>query len=399
MTTTIPQPVMVSLKGFGNIGRKSLAFLFSTQKRTTYEVVEEHPRAIHIIDADDYRGQAALENLQSANVGHKGPPVVVLGRELVAVHNGIALQKPFQPKQLLVAIETLAARMYESLEIDALPSVTASSPKHVCSEESVEDAENIRKAPNQVATRGLSQSAALSLNEREIHAHIGTTKDVNLDSPHAVTKVQYDPDQFLAQRMMELIKLADKEHKYIRASCCDVVFYIDSNQRCIRTLVKDKHLRTFGALPLDFKSFEYSMESELPAEIEAHRFRYSYESFVWRMVLASSRGRLPLNTDLDQLFVLRRWPNLTRLLLFPHATQISALWIASPKSIREVIRQLAIPQRYVFAFFAATRLMEYLTPVDSSTQPVVEVVPEQEHKSRGLFRRLLKTLYRKKGGA
>ncbi len=394
MTDTPLPHVMVSLNGIEGLGRKSLAFFFSTQKSMACEIVDEHPSAIKIIDIDDYRGKAAWESLQTPHAGKPHAPVIVLGREPMDVDNGILLQKPFRPKQLLAAVESLAAGVRQ--QIESTLQADDHEPNDASSAEVVIEKTVTATVPGD--KKGLSQSAASSLNERETFAHIGTRADVDLNDPHAITEVQYDPDQFLASRMLELIKLAANEHQIIRTGCCDVAFYIDPHQRCIRTLVKEKNLRTFGALPLDGARFSHHKEARLPIEIESHGLRLGYEAFIWRMILASSRGRLPENTDLDQRFVLRRWPNLTRLMLFPHATQISAIWVSSAKSIREVIELLEIPQRYVFAFFAVTNLMGYLRPADPMGSTNAQPVSQPKHKRRGLFRRLLKTLYRKQDG-
>ncbi len=390
-------PVMLSFHGIEGIGRKSLTFLLSSQKTATYEVTEEHPDAIRIIDIDDYRGKAAWESLLDSEEALKVTPVIILGREPVTVENGIVLQKPFRPRQLLDAIESLTLKSSEAAAT-SLPNEAQQTNPASC-DISGTTRDHVVSSANDKPVTGLSQSAASSLNEREVHAFVGTTPDVDLNNPNAIGEIFYDPGQFLAQRLLESIKLAAKEGRYIRIGCCDVAFYIDPQARCIRTLVKEKNLRTFGALPIDFNTFEHHQESRLPAEVETLGFSFSYDDFLWRMILASSRGRLPENIDLDQRFVLRRWPNLTRLLLFPHATQISAAWIASPKSIKEIIQQLNVPQRYVFAFFAATHLMALLTPIGPSNLPATEPAVEKQHNSRGLFRRLLKTLYRKKGGA
>lgn len=390
--TDAPLPhVMVSLKGIEGLGRKSLAFLFSTQKAMACEIVDEHPNAISIIDIDDYRGKAAWESLRSHPDGKTGAPVIVLGRNPMLVENGILLQKPFRPRQLLSAVESLAAKAMQTIES------AVQEGKHKAPDASRTEAVSENSVAESVSpkNRGLSQRAASSLNKRETLAHIGTGEDVDLNDPQAIAKVQYNPGQFLASRIMEIMKHAANEHKIIQIGCCDVAFYIDPHQRCIHTLVKEKYLRSFGALPLDDASFSHHKKSRLPSEIESHGLRMSYEAFIWRMILASSRGRLPENTDLDQRFILRRWPNLTRLMLFSHATQISAVWISSAKSIREVIELLGIPQRYVFAFFAVTSLMGYLRPTDTLDQTTALPVSKPKHKRRGLFRRLLKTLYKK----
>ena len=388
--TDIPLPqVMVSLKGIEGLSRKSLVFLLSKQKAISCEIVDEHPNAINIIDIDDYRGKEAWESLESAHA-----PVIVLGREPLDIDNGVLLQKPFRPKQLLAAIESLAADVRQQVTTR----FQADKQESHDDNSTMANIEQPVTATDPAEKKGLSHNAASSLNEREVFAHVGTSADVDLNDPHAVAEVQYDPDQFLASRMLELIELATSKHKIIRIGCCDVAFYIDPHQRCIHTLVKERNLRTFGALPLDNAHFNFRKGAMLPANIKSHGLSLGYEAFVWRMILASSRGRLPVNTDLDQRFMLRRWPNLTRLMLFPHATQISAIWVSSAKSIRELIELLGIPQRYVFAFFAATHLMGYLRPADAIDGRTEKPASKPKHKHRGLFRRLLKTLYRKQDG-
>ncbi|WP_456404069.1 hypothetical protein [Thiolapillus sp.] len=360
-------PVLVSFKGIEGIGRKSLSFLFSSQKNARYQVIDEHPDAIRIIDIDDYRGRTAWESLLASGDDRHTAPVIILGLEPVAIENGISLQKPYRPKQLLDAIESLAASIRKSTQTTV---------------------------PN---SKEQNKSAPTGVNERESHAFVGTTEDVDLDDPSASTEIFYDPGQFLAHHLLELIKLAAKGRKYIRTGCCDVAFYIDPKQHCIRTLVKEKNLRTFGALPIDHNTLKYHKESNLPPEIESHGFCFSYDDFLWRMVLASSRGRLPKDTDLDQEFILQGHPNLSKPLLFTHAVQISAAWSASPRSIKDVIRQLNIPQRYVFAFFTATYLMGYLTPANPSNHTWPQTKPRQQRGRRSLVRHLMKTLHRNKG--
>ncbi len=370
-----PNPVILSFSGIEGLSRKSLAFLFSAQKTPRYEIVDEHPDAIKIIDIDDQLGKAAWEDLQASGRGQPGTPVIIVGRESLDVANGISLQKPFFPRQLLAAVESLAAEIRKQM---APPAGDTGTPAGAVS------------APS-AARKTLSPGIASGTNKREALTHIGTTPDVDLDDPNAVAEVQYDPGQFLVQRMLELIGLAAMEKIYIHVGCCGVVFYIDPHQHCIRTLVKERNLRTFGALPLDYDAFVYHKEARLPKEIESLGFSFPNEDFVWRMILASSRGRLPKNTDLDQRYLLQPWPGLARLPLFPHVMQVSAAWAASPKSIREMAGELDIPQRYIFTFFAAANTMGYLQPAGATGDQTPQPTRKAKRASRGLLSRLLKT--------
>jgi hypothetical protein len=394
------EPIKISLKGIEGLGRKSLAFLLSTQKTRHYEIVEDHPDAIEIIDIDDYRGKAAWENRQNTSPQQSSSRVIVLGLQPASTKNGIVLQKPFRPRQLLEAINSLAEEAAKALEeeLDTITTTMSDTPPPAAirlDDSSAKESVQSGKDP-----KGLSSEAAASLNRRGSFAFLGTAEDVDLDDQQAMSRVQYNPHQFLNHQFQKLTQLAAKEKKYLQVSCCEATFYIDPFQKNILTQVEEKKQRSFGALPLDHSAVSYRKLGELPEDIETTAVSYSFNSFIWRMELASSRGRLPENTNIDRKYKLRRWPNLTRLVLFPHATQISATWMGSGKSIREITTMLNMPQRYVFAFFAAANAIGFLLPADSFGEATEkeQSAPDTPHKRRGLFRRLLKTLGRKQEG-
>ncbi|WP_457673169.1 hypothetical protein [Thiolapillus sp.] len=379
-------PVRISLKGIEGLGRKSISFLLSMQKTRRYEVVDEHPDAITIIDIDDFRGLEAWNKIKS-NPGQSRNPVILLGLEPMEVKQDIALRKPFRPDDILGAIERLLERVSGQAANETIEPEEEAEPSSLATD---------RRMPDK--RKALSSSAASSLNDRELHAFVGSATDVDLDDARALASVQYSPDDFLAWQLNRLMETAVREQKYLRLGCCDAEFYIDPFQKRVHTLTGERSLRSLGALPLGHENLSTRKLSELPEELRTEGQHHSWESFIWRMALASSRGRLPEGTDLDQRFILRRWPNLTRLMLFPHATRISAAWVAGPRSIREILEQLSLPQRHVFAFFSAAMATGYLKAVDSTNQSQdSRTSTPGTNRRRGLFRRLLKTLYRKQG--
>jgi hypothetical protein len=89
---------------------------------------------------------------------------------------------------------------------------------------------------------------------------------------------------------------------------------------------------------------------------------------------------------------LRSWPNLNRLTLPPEAMRIAGLWSRGPQSLRETVRQLGIPQRYVFAFYSACAALGHVeTPqrqmprnkAGSPSNPSIQVV------TGGMIRRIV----------
>jgi len=81
------------------------------------------------------------------------------------------------------------------------------------------------------------------------------------------------------------------------------------------------------------------------------------DTFLWKIALWSSRGRIPAGTDLSMPVYLRHWPNLTRLDHIPHAPRIAALLILAPDTLCHIAEKLKIPQRYVFGFYSASHAL------------------------------------------
>jgi len=372
MENTDFHPVLLSFSGFEHEARKSLVFLFTANNSNNYEIVDNHPDAVRIIDIDDPQGNAAWEALKDSGRDKSGTPVILLGQEITDTGSTPSLRKPFLPQQLLAVVDAAVESHRNRLTSD-------------------NDSEEQEAAAAQ--DKHLVYASHCSQHHDGLTS-IGTTADVNLDNPEAIREVQFDPEQFLAHHIQHLIRRADKDQQYIQVGCCDVTFYIDPFNRCIRTLVKEKNLRIFGTLPINPKFFKHQKQNKLPSEVEDQGSRFDYEDFLWRMVLAASRGRLPMDTDLDQLFVLQRKPDLTLLPAFPHAEAISSLWAEEPKSIREVVTQLAVAQKYVFAYFSATHQMGYLQSLDVT---LYSPISAPRRAGRKLFSRLMKTLHRKPG--
>ena len=115
------------------------------------------------------------------------------------------------------------------------------------------------------------------------------------------------------------------------------------------------------------------------------------DAFLWKLALWASRGRLPLGTDLNTPLVLKRWPNLTRLLTPPHATRIAGLWAREPIVLSQSITMLGIPQRYVFAFYSACVVHDIVAPAKRALDPLL-IRPSACHEKRNIFRILTSKL-------
>ena len=120
----------------------------------------------------------------------------------------------------------------------------------------------------------------------------------------------------------------------------------------------------------------------------------SLDSFLWKLALWTSKGRLPINANLYTRFYLTRWPNMARLLLTPHSMRVAALMVSGPRTLLNIAEVLGIRQQYVFAFFSATMALGIVEKVVRQRKAQSEDVPAElvpRHHSSflgGILRRL-----------
>lgn len=133
--------------------------------------------------------------------------------------------------------------------------------------------------------------------------------------------------------------------------------------------------------------------AELPALEQAYRadkeHTHDLESILWTVTLLASHGRLNRDVSIGQRWLLKHWPNLTRVESIPQVMRIAAAWQQRPGTVFEVAKWLDIPQRYVFAFFTAASVLGLMAMDEGKVEYQEKEAPK---KNRGLFSRLLKRL-------
>jgi len=117
---------------------------------------------------------------------------------------------------------------------------------------------------------------------------------------------------------------------------------------------------------------------------------FELESFIWTVCLVSSQGRLPTSFEYERPYLLKHWPNFTRMENFPFAMKIAALWHYEANKLSEVAEKLEIPQRYIVAFYnAAMGLSLFEQDPDKIQKKLVE--PPKKKRS-GIIARLFSRL-------
>jgi hypothetical protein len=170
-----------------------------------------------------------------------------------------------------------------------------------------------------------------------------------------------------------------------------VIDFFPDGRRVLQQF-SDSQLRTLSVIPIANTNLTISvLNDHMPVERNGHSVTDS-EALVWKTALWASRGRVPVGICLDTPVFIRRWPNLTRLQLFPHALRIAALWSQQPHSLLATAQALKIPQRHVFGFFSAANALGLASTTRREVDFLFQPAPLKKSKRHNLFGRILNRL-------
>jgi hypothetical protein len=118
------------------------------------------------------------------------------------------------------------------------------------------------------------------------------------------------------------------------------------------------------------------------------------EAFLWKLACWTSLGRYPMEIDYKKPVYLKHWPNLTRLMITPHALRIAALLALKPSLMGDIASLLNIKPQYVFVFVSCANAIGLIGQGAKYTNRFVNVLT----KSRSLndvllFENIMKKLH------
>lgn len=249
---------------------------------------------------------------------------------------------------------------------------------------------------------------AMLLDEQGFKSYLGHRDDIDPSKPEQWEGAFYDPKQYLQGHVQSAIKVAIARNEAIRLETPWKTITILPQQGLIHILADEAQIRAACGIPfrnivgvdIDAMSLQQVLNikpvspSEL-AEILESPDLTRLDSFLWKVALLTSKGRLPKGLELNQGFYLKRWPGMTRLMLPPHAMRIAALLTQKPYSLFDAARQMGIRQQYVFAFVSAAYALGLIgqqaieaEQASEPVQPVAAIPPGRQ----SLFKKILSRL-------
>lgn len=412
-TTTTKQkpPLRVFVEGVNERMRNTLRFFFQGPCKNNCVLAGEDSADLGIFDLDSLQGR---QHMQAYRERHPGRPLILLSLHDAKIENAIQLRKPIKPERLLSALKQARAYVRRSiaasktapaaqLKTRARPQKKAPKPELNTIERALERLDStsdsgpppakLNKQKSVTAAPPIREThkAAMYLDEQEAHAYIGSAPEFDLNNAQQLDDAQYNPNDFIQGHLLKAADTADKYRSAVELKMpyCSIAILPDTH--LVLVDFNDSRLHAFCNMRLIGGTLTVSVKKRsATAEDSKYTRAMSMESMLWKAAIWASRGRLPTGTSLTKPVHLRRWPNMTRLMLFPHAMRIAALWAQYPHSLLDTAKILDIPQRYVFSFYSAANALQLIVIGRSETDaPVESPVTVEKSVWRGFFSRIL----------
>ncbi len=223
------------------------------------------------------------------------------------------------------------------------------------------------------------------------------------DSSEPITEEQrYIPDNYFIGKLTGAVRLAKQSQQVVEIKALPHSIFILPNEHQVFTelSISDENFIQFSRNKIKQGEMSIHILSSIETgklEMQMNQLPeciHSLESFLWTSSLLASYGRLPITLNLDKKTALKYWPSFARIEAFPYSMRIAALWHHSPDTLIEIANKLAIPQRYVFAFYNGAVALDLVEHDPKKVKKQIKAKPKK--KGSGLISRLFKRLL---GGA
>ena len=385
--TAASKPILaIHPLGMDERSQQTLRMFFERQLGGSCALSDERNAHAVLLDLDAHEGKGRFE-IQLRD--HPDRPLILLSLHdsWVLPANAVLVRKPINIGLLADALRSLSVRLFEQRR-ETNFSVAA---------EQILRSHLAHRHGDGTPTPQLDDgdAAALYLRSDKSFAHLGAAPDLDLGVPEQRAQAYYDPQNYLQGHVQAALALSRQRQAMVRltsAAFRQLDVYGAAGK--VQVAIAASTLYAASRLPLHAGDVKVEVFADAGDGPPAGGHVETAEALLWRLALWGSKGRVPVDTNLDWPVFIRRWPNLTRLMAPPHATRIAALWARQAFTLAATGSALGVPQRLVFAFYSACLAIGVAAPTRRVADTLVPPEPPKASEKRGLFRQLLGRLMR-----
>ena len=350
--------VAISLQGFDNRSIESFELFFDSQCGGQFKITELESSAEILIIDFDVVGPSGLRFLRQ---NHPKLPIVLLSLRDYENDDPLtfSLKKPLVYSELRKLLKQTILVIPEN--ISPIVELRDALLEHIqlTKPQQADDKTQKRMA--------ISSTDVADMDKTQLACLVGrqTSVNININNPHAVMKVVFEPSKHFLGAVLRGLKRAKYEKKMIELFNLNNRIIIDPEKRKIYTFVGESVLRPLCLMNLKETSTVKVVKGGRDGQVFQSKLKdtseeineWSWDEFLWKMTLWTSRGKIPAEVDIQKPVHLTQWPNLTRLQLIPHAISIATMMKGSHLRLTDIAKKLDIEPRYVFAFFSACYIL------------------------------------------
>ncbi len=408
--TSPPNPVRIALYGMDNRSCKNIEMYLKGPCQGLAVVVGEAEAEIDMIDADYAKAKEILESRKAITPKR---PIILISLQGLQIEGTFFIKKPINVTQMVEVIERIKAlsaqrsaasgviQVSDSLTrmpVDTAKDTPAKTPTKVAIDVYAKKSAGVKHIDDQERRKTAKHQSAIQLNEGGFTAFLGTLIDVDFEDKTQLLSASFDKRQFFLGYTLSAYKTAQQQSRVLKLNSFWKPLYIFDENREIWLDADDKQLRTFAGIKLT-KDLAGSMTLSAvdtateKAERALDKFQ-DMDAFIWKLSIWTSKGRFPVEVDIQNPVYLKRWPNFTRLVITPDALRIAALLVQTPKRPMEIAGVLNIKPQYVFVFISACFMLGWLEQCELRSETAGEEVEAVLKKSpkKGLLNKILSKL-------
>lgn len=403
MAEITKRPTPVHVVGVDERSKSALILFFQTLGDKSCELVDASSAELFLINMDASGADADYVRLYKNYPNH---PMILMSMAPRETSGHFFLRKPIIADHLLAILEEIEKKRAEPkihrnptdrpTHSPAVQQATTRGVNQVLEREAqLQTGTAGRNELKTTANRRSFGYAAHLLSEQEVLCCVGAAKDIDSQNPEAVVKAHFDPAHYLIGHIQQACREALEKQQCIQITGLWRSITVLPSSQEVYVRLSDRQLQSICVVTTD--NLEGNIEiqpakkEQIPSPEEKKYFQ-GIELFLWKVALWTSRGRVPVEIQLDQPVYLRGWPNQTRLTLTPQGLRIAACWIRQPRSLIDLATVLKIPQRYVFSFFSACYITGLAGPARRASDLIVVPPKLEPSSSVGLLSRILKSL-------
>ena len=250
-------------------------------------------------------------------------------------------------KSIIASSADIAPATSAEFSEDAVPATT---PPYF----RTDDATRKRSASLPVQTR-------LSRYEAKIEQLCGASRSLEQLSDPDDPEHRFDATNCLARRIASMMAVPEPGLKAAQFSLPEADIYLFPTLGKVYTSLSLENSRNVNRIFRSGADTETKVTKHRQSTVndiinrlnQSPHHSFNVQSFCWLGALFFAQGRLPRGLDINTVWKLRHWPNITRLELIPDCLEIAAAWSEKPANLPYIIKLAGCEPRYATSFFNA----------------------------------------------